>query len=205
MKKPIDCATRYKSRLDHLRSCCTRVNELHGHGYLSVSDCDLLYESTFLNSIALFEGLLDELLTEFMCGKRSRKRGHYALMSTTSMKNYRTIVLQGRKYVECLPYKDFLDTVKLYLNEGKPFTEIDNADRGILAQAVLVRNAIAHRSGHALSRFRDDVAGVAGLPPHRRFPGPLLRKQYRAFPTQQWHELYFDTFEKVAFRLARNW
>jgi hypothetical protein len=172
---------------------------------MAATDADLLYESTYLSAVGYFEAVLEGLLVEFCVGPRGRKTGHYALVKVRYRDAFRTVLLQGKKYVNVLPYKDFLETTKLYLNEGKPFTEIDAGDREILADAILIRNAIAHRSAHAVKRFRASVAGVTSLPAHRQYPGPLLRREYRAHPKQYWYELYFDTFEKVSMLLATEW
>ncbi len=182
MPRHLDLAGQYKKRLDRLRSCCRRVDQLQKTGTLNIGDSDLLYESTFLNAIGLFEGVLEALLFEFVCGKASRKRGHYSLLKTRTHSDYRTILLKGRRYIDLLPYSELIDTVKMYLNDGKPFTEVEDDDRQILAQATLIRNAIAHRSTFALAKFRKDIRGVGSLPSNRQFPGPLLRKTYRAFP-----------------------
>lgn len=205
MPQPLEFASQNKNRLDRLRQCCSRVDQLQKNGALNAGASDLIYESTFLSAICLFEGVLDTLLTEFVCGKISRKAGHFSLLKTRSRANYRTILFRGRKYIDFLPYSELILTVRLYLNEGKPFTTVDKDDQEILAQAWLIRNAIAHRSSHALAKFRQSVTGVNTLPPNRQFPGPLLRRIYRAFPNQQWYQLYFDTFDKVALFLARSW
>jgi hypothetical protein len=98
-----------------------------------------------------------------------------------------------------------VEIAKRFLNDGKPFSEVDQTDRNILAQAVLVRNAIAHRSDAALLKFRKDVTGVGILPPQRQFPGTYLRRPYRAHPIQTWNGLYLDTLEKVGMQLVKGW
>ena len=97
------------------------------------------------------------------------------------------------------------EQAKQFLQEGKPFDSVGDADRSILSDAVKVRNAIAHRSGRAISLFRTNVPGVDVLPSNRQFPGPYLRREYRAFPTQRWIDLYFDTMEIVGRRLVSDW
>jgi hypothetical protein len=205
LPRPSELGATYRAAVKHLRSCCLRVEELLLAKQIGVRDCELIYESAFLNAIARFEGLLNGLLEEFVCGPRSTLKGKYPLIATRSRGAYRKVLTRGRAYVELMPYDRCTEIAKYYLNSGRPFTDIDAADVTILKQAVLVRNAIAHRSDAAMMRFRTDVSGVEVLPVQRRFPGVLLRRPYRAAPAATWNELYFDTLEKVAGQLATSW
>jgi hypothetical protein len=172
---------------------------------LVVTDCELIYESAFLNAIARFEALLNSVLEEFVCGAPSARTGHYALIKPRSRAGFQEILTGGRPYIDLLPYKDCVEISKRFLNDGKPFSDVDETDRNILAQALLVRNAIAHRSDAALARFRKDVNGVTLLLAHKQFPGAYLRRVYRAHPTETRNDLYLDTLEKVGVQLAKSW
>jgi hypothetical protein len=104
-----------------------------------------------------------------------------------------------------MPYKDCIEVATRFLNEAHPFSDVEEADKNILAQAVMVRNAIAHRSDVALTRFRQIVNGVPSLPRNRQYPGPYLRRSFRAHPNATWNDLYLDTVEKVGVKLAESW
>jgi len=205
LPRPSELGTAYRSSVSHLRHCCTRIDTLLAVKRIGVRDCELIYESAFLNAVARFEGLLNRLLEEFVCGSSSRTVAHYSLMSARSRDAFRKMLTRGRPYVELMPFDKCLDIAKLYLNQGRPFSDIDAADKHILAQVVLIRNAIAHRSDAALLRFRSEVSGISFLPVHRQFPGALLRRPYRVSPVATWNDLYFDTLEKVGAQLAAAW
>ncbi len=205
MSRLSDLDGEYRRAVGRLRRCCDRVDRLHGARRIGVSDCELIYESAFLNAVARFEGLLNDLLQEFVCGVPSTRRGCYALIQVRSRGAFRAVITGGRSYVDLMPYKDCVEISKRFLNEGKPFSEVDQSDRDLLAQAVVVRNAIAHRSDMALERFRRTVPGVSSLIPQRQFPGSFLRKIYRSQPDQRWSGLYLDTLEKVGAQLTSNW
>jgi hypothetical protein len=205
LNRPTKLAASYSSVLAALRGCCKRIEGSRSSGSLRVVDCDLLYESTFLTAIGRLEGVLETLLEEFVNGEKSRKPQRYALVRPKTRAAYRTLLLQGRKYIDVLPFNYFLDITKRYLNQGHPFTDIDATDQQLLVQAVLVRNAIAHRSSYALVKFRATVPGVTSLASHRQLPGPFLRRTYKAFPLQTYLDLYLDTFEKVAQTVAKAW
>lgn len=178
---------------------------LHGAGKISITEMELVYESAFLNAISRFEGLLNELLEEFVCGRYQSPAGHVAHVSVTSRAVYRNLARGKRDYADMLPYSTCLELAERFLRNGGPFAAIDENDRRLLGQAFLIRNAIAHRSDFAITKFRDKVVGVSSLPAHRRFPGALLRRDYRAHPVQSWNTLYLGTLQKVGANLANNW
>lgn len=198
-------ASSYRYSIGQLRTCCARLEDLYSRKQIGVTDCELVYESAFLNAVARFESLLNALLQEFVCGMPSRYSGCFSLLVPRSRATFRTILTGGRAYIDLMPYKDCVEIAKRYLNNGKPFSDVDASDRELLSKAVLIRNAIAHRSPAALERFRRDVSGVNLIPIHRQFPGTYLRRVYRSYPTETWSNLYFDTFEKVGAQLANSW
>jgi len=172
---------------------------------IGVTDCDLLYESAFLNTMARFESLLNLLLEEFVCGNPTSRTGHYTLINPRSRVVFRKIMTTGRPYVELMPYQRCLEIAGRFLNDALPFKDVDPADINILRQAMYVRNAVAHRSPSAVGDFRKKVNGVLSLPPHRQYPGPYLRRMYRSHPDATWNDLYLDTVEKVGAKLAASW
>jgi hypothetical protein len=188
-----------------MKRCCSRVDSMMSKGRITPTECDLIYESVFLTSIARFEGLLNDVMGEFVCGPPSNKTGYYVMISPRTRSAFREVLTGGRAYIDLMPYKECVDIARRFLHEGKPYSDIQDSDRSILAQAMFVRNAIAHRSDLAMKRFRKDVSGVDQLPLHRQFPGPYLRRNFRANPTQTWNTLYLDTFDKVSIILTSSW
>ncbi len=195
----------YSRKLASLRACCTRVSDLHVRRQLNVTDCDLVYESTFLAAICQFEAILQELLITFVCQRRRSTRRCRPLVTVGSRADFVRIALGERTYFDLLPYGGkAIPLAKRFLRDGRPFTDVEPNDLHILSDGMKIRNAIAHRSGHAMKVFRRDVAGTDSLPLSRCVPGVLLRYSYRARPTQEYQELYFQTFEKVVRFLARR-
>jgi hypothetical protein len=205
LPRPSDVGRTYQSAVQRARTCCKRIDRLFQDGHVKAADCDLIYESAFLNSIGRFEALLNHLLREFVCGAASRIANQHALVDPRSRDAFDTILTSGRQYIELMPYKTCVDTAKRFLRDGKPFSDVVETDRHILSQAMLVRNAIAHRSESAIGKFRRDVSGVSAIVAHRQFPGPYLRRMYRSHPQATWNDLYLDTFEKVGRQLALAW
>jgi hypothetical protein len=119
-----------------VRNACKRVESLHKRKKLGVIECELLYESAFLYSIARFEGLLNTLLSEFVCGAPSLNTGHYRLVAPRTRATFREILTAGRPYIELMPFKRCIEVSERFLREGWPFADVDNTDQQILAQAV---------------------------------------------------------------------
>lgn len=205
MSRPSEHGKSYRTSVQHVRNACRRVEVLHKKKKLGVIDCELLYESAFLYAIARFEGLLNTLLSEFVCGQPSSNAGHYRLVTPRSRPTFREILTAGRPYIELMPFKRCIEVSERFLNGGRPFADVDATDQQILAQAVLVRNAIAHRSDAAMITFRQKVNGVNSLPINKQVPGAYLRRVYRAYPVQSWNDLYLDTLEKVGANLGGAW
>lgn len=200
-----DLATTYQSRLRRLAGATDRVDAALVTNSVSRTDIDLLYESTFLAAVAEFEATLEEMLVEAVCGPRPRQSGRYALLKPKSRLAFRTIMLHNRAFNEMLPYARTLDLAALYLNERGPFAALSPTDRQTIHESVLIRNAIAHRSGSALQKFRRDVPWVGRLPANRQRPGPYLRQILRRTPVQTRHDAYFAGLASAMGAIGAAW
>jgi len=174
LSRPGNIGKRYQRALARLRRCGSRIDRLLLGNRIAASECDLLYESVLLNAVARFEGLLNQLLEEFVCGSASRKSGHFPLLSPRSRETFREILTGGRPYIELMPYGRCVEVSQRFLNNGAPFVSVSTTDQALLESIGFIRNAIAHRSDTAMQRFRTRVSGVSSLSPPRRFPGPYL-------------------------------
>ncbi len=199
-----DLATQYQHRVSRLLGCLNRVEAAQSNGDLKALDADLLYESTFITAVALFESMLEDLLVEAVCGPRGRA-GNYAIVTARSRDRFRIVLRQGKAYVDLMPFKRVIDCARLYVNDGQPFASVPDADRSLLAQVQYTRNAIAHRSESATNEFKVKVPGVGSLPVNRQRPGPFLRTSYRTNPRQSRSELYLGTMARIASDVASSW
>jgi hypothetical protein len=170
-----------------------------------VKDCDLLYEATFLSAVAFFEDALELLLTEMISGQKGTRKGSFAVVSAKSRDVLRHLIHGDLDYVEMLPFDKTVKLARRFPKAPVPFEVLDGGDRSRLADVVKVRNAIAHRSPHALGTFRTKVTGVNTLPLNRRYPGPFLRQVFRVAPDQTRHELYLLTLSKAASEIRAQW
>ena len=195
----------YQRRLTYLLDCLTRVDVARSRRELRAFDVDLLYESTFLASVALFEAMLEDILIEAVCGPRGAQPGSYALVKPRSRERFRTILRRGRPYVDLMPFDRALELAGFYVNGAMPFGAVPTVDRTLLREVVLTRNAIAHRSEAASRSFRNDVPGVGGLSRNRQRPGPFLQSIYRATPRQSRTDLYLGALGRISGDLLNAW
>ncbi|HEV3111659.1 MAG TPA: hypothetical protein VGY99_14310 [Candidatus Binataceae bacterium] len=90
------------------------------------------------------------------------------------------ILLQGGKYLTWLPFHNTEERAKLYLTDGKLFTELTDGDKSVIKTITTIRHAIAHRSQHAMSEFQRTVIGSQSLLPGEKKPAGFLRSQLRS-------------------------
>jgi hypothetical protein len=96
----------------------------------------------------------------------------------------RRVVAGGKRYVDWLPYKHIDDRAPAFLSRGRPFDRIGSADRDVLTRMLWIRNAIAHRSAHAMKVFRRNLVDGKGLPLSQRSPAGYLRGQHAVDQTR---------------------
>ena len=136
-----------------------------------------LYESTFLNLVASFDAFQEELFYSSILG-------HSKIVTVRSIVPFRSRA-EATRFVEASERGPFLtwsrvgdsiERAKRFLVGGRPFSRFERRDRdaNIHKTAVVVRNAIAHRSGSAWEKFlRLPMPGHHGA---SRRPATFLRQ-----------------------------
>jgi hypothetical protein len=162
-------------------------------------DIETLYEGLYLSVFTRFEVLLEQLFFGLITGRIDRLScGAAPRIGIASDRVAREIVLRERSYIDWLPYKKTEDLARAFLSSGRPFTKLDNGDKSRLATLLVIRHAIAHKSGHAKKTFAEKVLGSTPLPPRERTPAGFLRSQYRITPAQTRFELYMQQMRSIA-------
>jgi hypothetical protein len=127
-------------RLDHTRD---RMEKLFSAGRISKTDLDSVYEALFLRAVTNFEAFLEDLFLAILRGSARYSRQRVRVqMSTVSRDALMRILLQDRAYLNWLPFTNTERRAKLYLKDGRPFTDLTEGDKSI----TVIRNAIAHKS-----------------------------------------------------------
>jgi hypothetical protein len=74
-----------------------------------------------------------------------------------------------------IPFPDYtIPRAKRFLHNGEPFSLLDDNEKGILKKYHLLRNAVAHKSASAKSKFEAVIANMA-LTPREKTPKGYLR------------------------------
>lgn len=176
---PPEQLNRFQRSLQRVDATRARMESLYGKSEINEGDMDSVYEALFLRAVTSFESFLEELFLAILQGRVQYARGRNVKlrMTVTSRDALMGILLQRQKYLTWLPFKDTIERAELYLVGGRPFTEWDNADRSMLRTIGTIRNAIAHRSSHAMNEFSKHVIASQALLPRERKPAGFLRSE----------------------------
>ena len=112
------------------------------------------------------------------------------------------VLLQGKSYLDWLPYDKTVELARTFLKDGLPFTVLADGDRSKTKQCMLVRNAIAHRSRFAKRQFEEKVIGDLNLPSRERTPAGYLRSIVRVNPTFVRFQIWSSDLADMALRIA---
>lgn len=169
------------------------IEHLVQDGALGVRHAEAVYEGLFLRAVTAFEGHLEDtfyaavLGTEPFPGARVSPRA--TIRSHTVL---RPLLHRGSPYLNWLPYQETRTRARHFLRGGRPFTLLDDGLLSSLNRIHLTRNAIAHSSRHAQSKFREVVVGNTPLRPPERRPAGFLRSVLRQGPTQTRFEVFVN-------------
>ena len=163
-------------------------------------DIEQVYAGLYVEIVASFERFLENLFVELLvkkvrCGQISVK----PKMLFPSRDMAREIINGGRKYVDWLPYENHTEKrAKIFIFDGLPFTSLSQANKKQLDEVLLIRNAIAHKSKHALHQFNVKVISGLSLTTSERTPCGFLRSVARNSPQQTQYEVRVLVLAEIA-------
>lgn len=183
---------KFQRSLQRLNFTRHRMEKLFSEGAISRNDLHSVYEALFLRAVTSFEAFLEDLFVAILVGRAqyTRDRRVKVLMSASSRETLRQILLQGDAYMNWLPFGHTENRAKLYLKEGRPFSELTAGDKSILKTITVIRNAIAHKSPYAISEFERTVINSLPLLPNERSPAGYLRSRITSGQAQSRFEVY---------------
>lgn len=186
-------------RLDGTR---LRLEASHAKGDLLKTDIETVYEALFLRAITGFELYLEQMFIDILLGKTHHHPSRAcAILKTSTKLDLLKILNRGNDYLTWLPYANTEGRARLYLKNGRPFSELTNGDKSLLADMTRIRNAIAHKSEHASKQFQQKVIANLPLLKNEKRPAGFLRSQFRANPRQLRFEVYIGELGQIAAKL----
>ncbi|MFL6764935.1 MAG: hypothetical protein ACJ8FO_07040 [Sphingomicrobium sp.] len=179
----------------------TRMEGLRASGRITLRDLQSVYEALFLRGVTSFEVFLESLFMAILRQKVRYPKSRVSLrMTAANDKALLEILQQNQAYLQWIPYSHTESRAKLYLNEGKPFSELTGGDKSIVKTITTIRNAIAHSGSHAKAEFERTVIGSRALLRGERTPAGFLRTA--ANPTQKRFEVYMVELSRIAAGLS---
>jgi len=182
--------------LDYTRK---RMEHLFQDRRITLGDINSVYEALFLRAVTSFEGYLEDLFLSILKKKTQYPKSRVNLrMTPASNDALMDILLQGGKYMTWLPFDNTEKRAKIYLKDGRPFCELDDGDKSKMKSITVIRNAIAHKSSHAMNEFVRTVIGSQSLLRGEKKPAGYLRSQIRTGPVQNRFEVYIFELARIA-------
>jgi hypothetical protein len=122
----------FQSSLKRLNRKCVRADTLLRNGLVTISDCDLIYEATFLTGVAALEHFFEAALIEMIWMGKGSMPHNRAVITATSRDAIRRLILLGREYGEFMPLGKAIDRARLFLSSPVPFASFSQSDKDLL-------------------------------------------------------------------------
>jgi hypothetical protein len=185
-----------------------RVELLCKQNRLNLRDAERMYEGLFLSAHVAFEGFLEDLFIGLLIDGDGYKSSRSDVGPRVIVKSFRVArdLLQGRSgkgYIDWFPYKRTIELAEIYFRGGRPFSDLDDAQKEILSKCHIIRNVIAHKSRYSLDKFNVTVLASTPLPPLERSPAGYLRGIFRVWPIQTRYENLIAQLLIMSRHLAR--
>jgi hypothetical protein len=167
----------HSGKLEKTRS---KVETLLNAGHIEIADIEQVYIGLYLDIFTEFEAIIENLFLGLLDGSlysRTYSIRRKAKIQPVSMT--RQIIFMGRQYLDWLPYKDqTIPRAKRYFDDGKPFTLLTSTQKSNLDGYCTIRNAIAHKSSSATTKFQGLIGSLPLLPQQKSPAGYLRSKPY---------------------------
>ena len=145
---------------------------------------------------------MEDLFVGLLAGGINPGRNVQPRVTFNSHAVARGVMLGGRAYADWLPYNHTEKRADAFFRGGRPFSNLDRADKRALERVILIRNAVAHQSRAARKKFLEDVVGTTPLLANERTPAGYLRSVFRLTPAQTRYEEIASTCAMLARKLC---
>lgn len=178
-------------------------NPIHPHAS-NASHMDVVYEALFVRAYVAFEGFLEAFFLELVSGSHQSQRSTVKKVANFASEDAaRTMIHQGRPYVDWMPYNDHTKKrAAFFFDKGGPFSELDDPRLRTLEETKTIRHAIVHASRSARISFDRLAPPRAGSP--RPTPAQYLREVviHGPPPTNRF-QVFLAEFSEIASTLDK--
>ena len=201
IRSPAAELTKLRKSLTNIDSTRERMDKLYTSKHIKRIDLDSVYEALFLRAVTSFEIFLEELFISTLEGKKQYSKKRVSLNVAFTVKSRQALIdllLQGSNYMMWLPFPNTEKRAKIYLKDGRPFSELTDGDKSLIKTITITRNAIAHKSPYALNEFQRIVIGSRSLLPGEKNPAGFLRSNTTSSPPTNIFEIYVGELGRLA-------
>ena len=194
---------KFIGHINHLEKSRTKIELLYSKGTIVLRDMEQVYKGLFLDFYTSFENFIEELFIRLIVDDSIHKsRRVKSKVSVNSQEGARSIVLQKKKYIDWLPYKNTKELSVFFLNNGLPFCGLENDEYTTLSELAILRNVIAHKSRHSVNKFNTTFIENRPLNQNEKSVIGYLRGIYRRYPTQNRYEYYMIEVAQITHKLC---
>jgi hypothetical protein len=164
---------------------------------------DILIEIAFLRAFTGWEVFLEETFVLYLLGHKPPKGPAPRRYGFPQDKNAAIEwCSDGRDYAKW-NVADVRKRANRWFKDGKPFTPALQAQQSRLDQLVTIRNAIAHESSAARSKFETVIRQeLQALPANMTVGGFLMTLKPRSNPPTSFIEFYLEQIHQVALNIV---
>ena len=164
---------------------------------------DLLTELAFLRAVSGWEIFLEESFLLYLLGHqppRGRPPRRYGFPPDRAAAH--EWCADGKDYAKWSP-AEVKKRANRWFKDGKPFTPALQGQQSRLDQLIIIRNAIAHDSASAKTKFENIVRNeLQTLPPGTTVGNFLLTMKPMTTPPTSFIEFYLEQLEHVALNIV---
>lgn len=164
---------------------------------------DSIVELVFLRAFLAWETFLEDSFVLYLVGRtapRGRAPYRYTLPPTMKLAE-EWLVPEGRTYANW-DATSVSDRSERYFRDSRPFAAALRSHQNLLSDAKTIRNAIAHESKSAYTKFENVARVKLGTLPSNLTVGSFLNTTVAgSTPPQSYLEFYLEKMEFVSSRI----
>jgi len=197
-KQSTDLIVEFNNHIQSIETTRLKMESLLNQGVIQQNEIEQVYSGLFLDVFTYFEGLLEGLFFGLITGDIVHQSANVSSrIPIVCGPIAKEIFFVERSYLEWLPFEKTVKRAKSLLTNGEPFVLVGSDSRNNLQQFLLIRNALAHKSEYAKTKFEQDVIGNSPLTPQEKTPTGFLRSKFRVNPPMTQYELVLSELTSI--------
>ena len=169
----------------------------------------------FMSNIGAWEEFLGRIFIRYMAGARTPSYSPVLKIGACHSMDHAIDVLAGKSdyditkgYLTWTKYADVISKATIFFDRGEPFTKIPPVYKDRIADAIVIRNRVAHSSEKCVKDFAKVAKSFLGLAPSASLPqgtsvGKLLKgTDVRHFQTFNNSASYYQAYDMMFRHLA---